>query len=128
MILGEPIFPGESALDQLVEIIKVLGTPTPEQVLQMNPNSDEFKFPSIRSQAWNNVKKNLNYPNGKVLRNSDSLIVDLISKVLVYNPKERLKPLEALAHPVFNDLRSQTFQIQECKIPDLFNFTTGNNN
>lgn len=55
MILGEPIFPGESALDQLVEIIKVLGTPTPEQVLQMNPNSEEFKFPMIKAQPWNKV-------------------------------------------------------------------------
>lgn len=30
MVLGEPLFPGESAVDQLVEIIKVLGTPTIE--------------------------------------------------------------------------------------------------
>ena len=28
MILLEPLFPGESSIDQLVEIIKVLGTPT----------------------------------------------------------------------------------------------------
>jgi serine/threonine protein kinase len=32
MVLGEPLFPGESAVDQLVEIIKILGTPTMEQV------------------------------------------------------------------------------------------------
>jgi serine/threonine protein kinase len=30
MLLGEPLFPGESATDQLVEIIKILGTPTAE--------------------------------------------------------------------------------------------------
>jgi len=30
MILLEPLFPGESAVDQLVEIIKILGTPTIE--------------------------------------------------------------------------------------------------
>ena len=28
MLLGQPLFPGESGVDQLVEIIKVLGTPT----------------------------------------------------------------------------------------------------
>jgi serine/threonine protein kinase len=27
LMLGQPIFPGESGVDQLVEIIKVLGTP-----------------------------------------------------------------------------------------------------
>ena len=28
MIMCEPIFPGKSSVDQLVEIIKILGTPT----------------------------------------------------------------------------------------------------
>jgi hypothetical protein len=38
LMLGQPIFPGDSGVDQLVEIIKVLGTPTREQV-----RKDEFK-------------------------------------------------------------------------------------
>ncbi len=37
-MLGQPLFPGESGIDQLVEIIKVLGTPTREQIKTMNPN------------------------------------------------------------------------------------------
>lgn len=45
MLLGEPLFPGESATDQLVEIIKILGTPSIEQVKQMNPAHKDFKFP-----------------------------------------------------------------------------------
>lgn len=57
MILGEPLFLGESALDQLVEIIKILGTPTQAQITQMNPNSEEFKLPQIKAQAWSKVKK-----------------------------------------------------------------------
>lgn len=55
MVLGEPLFLGESALDQLVEIIKILGTPTQTQIMQMNPNSEEFRLPQIKSQAWNKV-------------------------------------------------------------------------
>jgi glycogen synthase kinase 3 beta len=38
LMLGQPLFPGESGIDQLVEIIKVLGTPTREQIRTMNPN------------------------------------------------------------------------------------------
>ena len=34
LLLGQPLFPGESGVDQLVEIIKVLGTPTREQFKQ----------------------------------------------------------------------------------------------
>lgn len=57
MILGEPLFLGESALDQLVEIIKILGTPTQSQILQMNPNSEEFRLPQIKAQAWSKVRR-----------------------------------------------------------------------
>ena len=28
LLLGQPLFPGESGVDQLVQIIKILGTPT----------------------------------------------------------------------------------------------------
>ena len=45
LMLGQPIFPGESGVDQLVEIIKVLGTPQREQILAMNPNYKEYRFP-----------------------------------------------------------------------------------
>ena len=32
LLLGQPLFPGDSGVDQLVEIIKVLGTPTRDQI------------------------------------------------------------------------------------------------
>ena len=48
LLLGHPLFPGETGVDQLVEIIKVLGTPTKEEVEAMNPNYTEFKFPQVR--------------------------------------------------------------------------------
>ena len=38
LLLGQPIFPGDSGVDQLVEIIKILGTPTRDQIREMNPN------------------------------------------------------------------------------------------
>jgi len=113
LLLGEPIFPGESSLDQLVEIIKILGTPTQEQVKEMNPKSDEFKFPNIKATPWNKVFKT------KV----DAQAMDLISKVLVYSPTKRLRPLEALLHPYFNELRSQNCKINGIPLPDLFDFS-----
>jgi len=56
ILLGKPLFPGESAVDQLVEIIKVLGTPTVEQVKSMNPDYKEFKFPNIKPFQLSKVK------------------------------------------------------------------------
>ncbi len=55
LLLGQPIFPGDSGVDQLVEIIKVLGTPTKEQIRKMNSNYTEFKFPQIKAHPWNKV-------------------------------------------------------------------------
>ena len=56
MLLGKPIFPGDSAVDQLVEIIKILGTPSMEQVKLMNPEYKEFKFPNIKPFQWSKVQ------------------------------------------------------------------------
>ena len=56
LLLGQPIFPGDSGVDQLVEIIKVLGTPTRDQIKEMNPNYTEFKFPQIKSHPWQKVR------------------------------------------------------------------------
>ena len=56
LMLGQPLFPGESGIDQLVEIIKVLGTPSREQIKTMNPNYMEHKFPQIKPHPFNKVR------------------------------------------------------------------------
>ena len=42
-------------MDQLVEIIKVLGTPSREEIHAMNPNYVEFQFPQIKAHPWTRV-------------------------------------------------------------------------
>lgn len=61
LLLGQPIFPGDSGVDQLVEIIKVLGTPTRDQIKEMNPNYTEFKFPQIKSHPWQKVSGHFSF-------------------------------------------------------------------
>lgn len=56
LMLGQPLFPGESGIDQLVEIIKVLGTPSREQIKTMNPNYMEHKFPQIKPHPFSKVR------------------------------------------------------------------------
>mmetsp|Transcript_1284 Transcript_1284/g.1164 ORF Transcript_1284/g.1164 Transcript_1284/m.1164 type:complete len:105 (-) Transcript_1284:593-907(-) len=79
----------------------------------MNPNSEEFKFPNIKPCSWNKVFK----------PRVDPQAIDFVSKVLVYSPQKRLKPLEALLHPYFNELRNQNCRINGNPLPDLFNFS-----
>lgn len=115
LLLGTPIFPGTSGVDQLVEIIKVLGTPTKEELKHMNPNYQEFKFPQIRAHPWGNVFK-LNTPPEAI---------DLVTKLLAYIPDRRIKAIEACSHSFFDDLRDpHTLLLDGSRIDStLFVFT-----
>jgi len=115
LILGQPLFPGESGVDQLVEIIKVLGTPTKDELKAMNPNYTEFKFPQIKAHPWSKVFQT---------RTASQPAVEFISQLLQYNPKLRPNGLQACAHPFFDNLRSQNCALSADKpLPDCFNFT-----
>lgn len=116
MVLGQPIFPGESASDQLVEIIKILGTPSKTQILAMNSEATEFKFPTIKPYPWQKVFKG---------KNVDDQFIDLMSILLVYDPAIRSKPLKALLHPFFDELRDPSTKLLNGKnIPnEVFEFS-----
>ncbi|KAL0609658.1 Glycogen synthase kinase-3 alpha [Plecturocebus cupreus] len=116
LLLGQPIFPGDSGVDQLVEIIKVLGTPTREQIREMNPNYTEFKFPQIKAHPWTKVFKSRTPPEA----------IALCSSLLEYTPSSRLSPLEACAHSFFDELRCLGTQLPNNRpLPPLFNFSAG---
>uniref|UniRef100_A0A8C5MG28 Glycogen synthase kinase-3 beta n=1 Tax=Leptobrachium leishanense TaxID=445787 RepID=A0A8C5MG28_9ANUR len=115
LLLGQPIFPGDSGVDQLVEIIKVLGTPTREQIREMNPNYTEFKFPQIKAHPWTKVFRARTPPEA----------IALCSRLLEYTPTARLTPLDACAHSFFDELRDPNPKLPNGReFPALFNFTT----
>ena len=106
LLLGQPIFPGDSGVDQLVEIIKVLGTPSREQIQQMNPNYTEFKFPQIKAHPWQKVTPLLYILPMKIVVSifgiciqvfrprTPAEAIDLVSRLLEYTPTNRLSPLQ----------------------------------
>ncbi|PON62680.1 Glycogen synthase kinase [Trema orientale] len=114
LLLGQPLFPGESGVDQLVEIIKILGTPTREEIRCMNPNYTEFKFPQIKAHPWHKIFHKRMPPEA----------VDLVSRLLQYSPNLRCTALEACAHPFFDELRDPNASLPNGRaLPPLFNFT-----
>ncbi|XP_047338760.1 shaggy-related protein kinase NtK-1-like isoform X2 [Impatiens glandulifera] len=113
LLLGQPLFPGENGVDQLVEIIKVLGTPTREEIRCMNPNYNEFRFPQIKAHPWHKI----------FYKHMPPEAVDLVSRLLQYSPDLRSSAMDAMIHPFFDELRDTNTRLPNGRLlPPLFNF------
>ena len=114
LMLGQPIFPGESGVDQLVEIIKILGTPSKDQILAMNPDYQEYRFPQIKPLPWEKVFRH----------RTPREAIDFVARLLGYDPSKRPKPLVALLDPYFDELRAEETRLPNGQpLPNLFGFT-----
>ena len=112
--MQKPIFAGESSLEQIVEIIKVLGTPNKNQIISMNPEYTQYKFPIIKPESWDKVFKGRGMPKE---------FMDLINKMLMYSPNKRARPIYLLGLPFFDELRDKNTKLENGRnLPDLFNF------
>lgn len=111
IFLGMPLFMGKNFGDQLLQIIKVLGTPSKDYI-DVLLKKKEINLPPCKGSGL--LKK---------LESVDPLLQDLIAKALVYDPGTRITPLEALIHPCFDDLRAQQILINDKEIVDLFDFS-----
>lgn len=113
LLLGQALFPGENSVDQLVEIIKVLGTPTREEIKCMNPSYNDHRFPQVKAHPWHKTFSKHTPPEA----------VDLISRLLQYSPSLRLTALEACAHSFFDELRDPATRLPTGRpLPPLFDF------
>lgn len=79
LFFGSPIFPGSSGVDQMIEVVKVLGTPSKDELKSMNPGYQEFKFPELRAKPINELFGADSPPEA----------MSLLGEVLKYIPKER---------------------------------------
>lgn len=88
------LFPGDSEVDQLFSVFKVLGTPNEQDwpgISKASSYSPEFP-------VWG--KKSL----GDYINTDDKLALDLISQMLILDPSRRITAKAALDHPYFSDL------------------------
>ena len=113
LVINKPIFAGKTATDQLLQIMKVLGTPTPEEIKAMNEKF-KSKLPQKEAKPWKE------YFAGKT---DDEQFIDLVANLLVYDPTKRFSPYQALNHPFFDDLKKKgakipkhLFEFKQCEI------------
>uniref|UniRef100_A0A4W6BR36 Mitogen-activated protein kinase n=1 Tax=Lates calcarifer TaxID=8187 RepID=A0A4W6BR36_LATCA len=91
MLSNKPIFPGKHYLDQLNHILGVLGSPSQEDlncIINMKARNYLQSLPEKPKIPWE-----------KLFYKSDSKALDLLGRMLTFNPIKRISVEEALAHP-----------------------------
>merc|ERR1719384_2465298 len=96
MATGQPLFSGDSEIHTIFKIFQKLGTPTTEEWPGVN-DLPEFKptFPKWRPKGWENIR------NMKEQLGADG--VELIAKLMFYDPRRRVSARAALQHQYFAD-------------------------
>ena len=94
MLTMKPIFSGKNEIEHIYEIFKILGTPNDEIWEGVNDLS-EF---GDHIPKWE--KKDLKVVTGV----EDNIIIDLLEKMFIYNPKHRISANDILENIYFDEL------------------------
>ncbi|CAD6591064.1 MAG: MAPK protein hog1 [Alectoria sarmentosa] len=90
MLEGKPLFPGKDHVNQFSIITELLGTP-PDDVIQTIGSENTLRF--VQS-----LPKRERQPLSNKFKNADPLAIDLLEKMLVFDPRLRVRAGDALAH------------------------------
>ncbi|XP_030245822.1 cyclin-dependent kinase 1 [Drosophila navojoa] len=95
MATRKPLFQGDSEIDQLFRMFRILKTPT-EDIWPGVTSLPDYKntFPCWSTNQLTSQLKNL-----------DSDGIDLIQRMLVYDPVHRISAKDILDHPYFNGFK-----------------------
>ncbi|CCE64886.1 hypothetical protein TPHA_0J00630 [Tetrapisispora phaffii CBS 4417] len=95
MVSGKPLFPGRDYHHQLWLILDVLGTQSYEDFVQIkSKRAKEYisSLPYSNKMSWDKIL-------GKDMDSLNPQMLDLLDKMLTFNPNKRISAEEALEHP-----------------------------
>ncbi|KAG8218794.1 kinase-like domain-containing protein [Butyriboletus roseoflavus] len=101
MISGVPLFRGRDNQDQLLHIMRIIGTPDDRVLRKIATDSPEItikqypKYPKISFQ--------------QVLPKASPQAIDLLERLLQFDPSKRITATEALSHPYFTSTASPSY-------------------
>ena len=112
-LLGrQPLFPADNNLDELQKIISVLGSPSEAD---LDFITDE-KIKNFMQRLAKRTKQSFNL----MFSNANPVALDLLGKMLTFNPKERYTVEQCISHPYFEGLHDPE---QEPTAESTFDFS-----
>jgi len=114
------VFCGDSEIDQLYRIFIVMGTPNNtiwpgfENFSDYNQNFPIWKRKGL-AQKMRELTKEKGDSETTIRHNMDEHGIDLMEKMLIYDPLKRMGAKAALTHPYFSDLNPDDFECS--KVP-----------
>lgn len=92
MCTRKPLFPGDSEIDEIFKIFRILGTPTEADWPGVS------SFPDYKSSFPKWVRRD----DQPLVGGLDDLGLDLLDAMLVYDPAARISAKQAINHPYFD--------------------------
>ncbi|XP_954104.1 protein kinase, putative [Theileria annulata] len=100
MLIGKPMFPGSSTINQLAKVITFTGMPSEEDMESLSSPFTKVMISSLNTIRRKNIKEY--FPN------TSEECLDLLSKLLQFNPTKRINTVEALSHPYLSNFHKNT--------------------
>ena len=112
LLLGKPVFPGTSTLNQLDRIMEITGRPLPEDIEAINSSLAATMLESLPPTKPKKLTDM--FPTA-----SDEAL-DLLKNLLQFNPNKRLTAEQSLKHPYvaqFHNPEDEPICTRKIKIP-----------
>lgn len=120
LLTGDPLFPGDSELEQLHLFSEYIGLP-PRGLVQQGKRKKEFFNPSLQLKPYKGSSRKPNTRDFDSLLKStnDPYIVDFVQKCLTWDQHLRMTAAQALRHPFLQMKQLQLNRKESESLPIL---------
>eukprot|EP00298_Acanthocystis_sp_HF-20_P010487 c18882_g1_i1.p1 GENE.c18882_g1_i1~~c18882_g1_i1.p1 ORF type:complete len:372 (+),score=118.14 c18882_g1_i1:132-1247(+) len=103
LLVGTPLFQGSSTMDQLTKILTVLPKPTKEDIESVHSSFASSMLDAVDIKSRKEIKS--------LFKSISPDALDLVQKLLHFNPSKRLSAAQALKHPYVSQFHDEASEV-----------------